>query len=82
MLNGPVRFNTVRSPDLYAVEATDGIEAAGDGVLALRVARTGAGAGVVRPGRTVALAFPIEALLTADDRTAVLAAALAALGEA
>jgi hypothetical protein len=79
MLTAPVAFNTLRRADLYAVEATDGLEAAGDGQIALRGARTGTGAAVVQPGRTVALSFPIEALLTDEDRAAVVAAALAAL---
>jgi hypothetical protein len=78
---GRVRFNTARRADVYAVEAADGVEPTGDGQLVLRYARTGAGAGVVRPGRTVALGFPIEALLTEADRDAVVAAALSALGE-
>ena len=76
-----VAFNTARRPDLYAVEASDGIAPAGTDAPALRYARTGAGAAVVRPGRVVALAFPIEALLTDADRAAVVAAALSALGE-
>ena len=76
-----VAFNTVRGPDLYAVEAADAIEPAGQGVLGLRYAHTGAGAGVIRHGRVVALGFPIEALLSETDRVAVVAAALSALGE-
>ena len=74
-------FNTVQGPDLYAVEASDGIEPAGTDAPALRYARNGAGAAVVRPGQVVALAFPIEALRTADDRAATVAASLSALGE-
>ncbi len=74
-----VTFNTTRGPDLYAVEAADGIEAAGDGAQALEYTRTTLGAAVVRRGRTVALAFPIEALTSEADRNAVLASALAAV---
>ena len=76
-----VAFNTVRRPDLYAVEASDGIEPAGADAPALRFAGSGAGAAVVRPGHVVALAFPIEALLNDADRAAVIAASLSALGE-
>ncbi len=74
-----VTFNTARSPDLYAVEMSDGIEAVGDGALALEYTRTAAGAAVVRRGRTVALAFPVEALNSEVDRNAVMATALAAV---
>jgi hypothetical protein len=77
MLSAPVAFNTLRRADLYAVEATDALDAAGDGEVVLTVGTRGAG--VVRRGRTVTLAFPIEALLTDEDRAAVIVAALAAL---
>ena len=76
-----VFVNTAPRADLYAVEAPDGLAAAGPGAVALSYARTGTGAGVVVPGHSVVLGFPIEALVDDADRTAVVAAALAALGE-
>ena len=76
-----VFVNTAPRPDLYAVEAPDGLAAAGPGALALSYARTGTGAGVVVPGHSVVLGFPIEALVNDADRAAVVAAAFAALGE-
>ena len=76
-----VFVNTAPRADLYAVEAPDGLAAAGPGTVALSYARTGTGAGVVVPGHSVVLGFPIEALVDDADRTAVVAAALAALGE-
>ena len=62
-------------------DPADGLAPAGPGAIGLRYARTGTGAGVVVPGHVVALGFPIEALLTPDDRAAVVAGALSALGE-
>ena len=72
-------YNATRGPDLYAVEAPDAIEPAGDdAVTVLRYAENGLSAAVLTP-RVAAFGFPLETVLDADRLAALVAATLEAL---
>jgi len=70
-LNGKWNFNAGYNPEIYTVEAPDGIEPAGkNSITAFRYSENNVSAGVVFSGnyRIVALGMPFETIIKSNDR--------------
>ena len=75
-LNGKWNFNVEYNPDIYSVEAPDGIEPAGKNVIsAFRYGENNVSAGVLYNGncRIVAMGFPFETILKSSERNNLMA---------
>ena len=74
-LNGKWNFNTEYHPDIYTVEAPDGIEPAGkNAISAFRYGENNVSAGIVFNGnyRVVAMGIPFESILNNSDRQSLM----------
>lgn len=70
-LNGKWNFNTSYNPEIYTVEAPDGIEPAGkNAITAFRYGENNVSAGIVFNGKykIVAMGLPFETIANATDR--------------
>jgi len=70
-LNGKWNFNTTYNPEIYTVEAPDGIEPAGkNAITAFRYGENNVSAGVVFDGKykIVAIGLPFESITDSTDR--------------
>lgn len=77
---GKLTFNTRYHPQIYKVEAPDGIEPAGEGALsAFRYNENNVSAGIAFNGKykTVILGFPFEAILSETERNGLMKNVLA-----
>jgi hypothetical protein len=73
--NGKWNFNTGYDPDIYTVEAPDGIEPVGkNAITAFRYGENNVSAGIVFNGnyRIVAMGIPFEAILNSTDRQSLM----------
>ena len=78
-LGTELAYNVASGPDLYRVEAPDGLVPADPrGTVALRYSENSIAAGVVAPG-AVTLGFPFESIPDEETRQRLMAAVLRAL---